>query len=323
MLNLILAGDLKYDNHEEIELCLMREGVEKMESIQGYEGLESMIKLMKPRAVVFFLDRGFEETLSMIEKTSGRYAVPVLFLIKSEESKKLDNILKSLNVDHIIIKESQYDNCSIWANELMVKLKLINIGISNKKVLIGKRIVKLIAIGASTGGTDAIYEIVRRLKKPCPPVLIAIHMPGGFTEMFSKRLDESGELDAMEAKDGDVIKANTIYVCPGGHHMSLEGNRIRCRNGEKINGYMPSIDVFFDSVAKFFAKNAIGIILTGMGKDGAKGILNMKKNGAMTIGQDEKTSLVYGMPKEAFEIGAIEYQLPIEKIADNIHKYIK
>ena len=185
---------------------------------------------------------------------------------------------------------------------------------------------KIIVIGASTGGIEAIIKILKELPENFPPILIAQHMPFGFTKLYADRLNTLCKMEVREALNGDRIKPGSVLIAPGDKHMMLkkddEGYYVTCRNGEKINGHCPSIDLLFNSAAEIAGKKSVGIILTGMGKDGAEGLLNMKKAGAYTIGQDERTSAVYGMPMAAFNIGAVMVQAPIEDIFEILTKYL-
>ncbi len=181
---------------------------------------------------------------------------------------------------------------------------------------------KVIAIGASTGGTEAIRKIITQLPRAMPGIVIVQHMPPGFTKTFADRLNEESLMEVKEAQTGDRVMAGKVLVAPGDFQMSVvrSGGRyeILCRQGEKVNGHRPSVDVLMNSVAQNVGANAYGIILTGMGTDGAKGLKAMREAGARTVGQDEHTSVVYGMPKAAFDIGAVEMVSPLEKIAQVI-----
>lgn len=185
----------------------------------------------------------------------------------------------------------------------------------------------VIAIGASTGGTDAIVEVVRHLKPDIPGVVAVIHMPEGFTNLYAQRLNEECEVHVREAKSGDVVKNGEVLLAPAGDkHMRLVKvngvYQVECRQGPKVSGHCPSVDALFHSVAKVAGKNSLGVILTGMGRDGAEGLLAMRKAGAMTIGQDEKSCVVYGMPKAAFDIGAVVKQASLGQIAHKIHYFL-
>lgn len=179
----------------------------------------------------------------------------------------------------------------------------------------------VIAIGASTGGTEATAEILKGFGDDIPGVLVTQHMPAGFTQMYAERLDQrSGlHLKVKEAQTGDVVRPGLVLIAPGGDcHMELTRAggqyQVVLKKAPKVNGHCPSVDVLFHSVAREAGANAIGIILTGMGGDGAKGLLAMKQAGAKTIGQDESTCVVYGMPKVAYELGAVDFQEKLSEI---------
>lgn len=184
---------------------------------------------------------------------------------------------------------------------------------------------KIIAIGASTGGTEAIRQLLEHEPANCPPFLIVQHMPAGFTQSFAKSLDTRCTIVVKEATDGEIIQNGYAYICPGGFHMTLEYSltkyRLRIRSGELVNRHRPSVDVLFESVAKSAGHHAIGIILTGMGNDGAAGLLQMRSNGAITIAQNEATCVVYGMPREAVKLGAAQYILPLEGIPGKLKSF--
>ena len=177
---------------------------------------------------------------------------------------------------------------------------------------------RIIAIGASTGGTEAIYKILKCFPGNMPGVVLVQHIPPVFSRMFAERLNNSTALRVKEASTGDCLEIGSVLVAPGDRHMMVRRfggkYKVECFEGEKVNGHRPSVDILFESVAKEAGDKAVGIILSGMGYDGAKGLLSMRKRGARTIGQDEGSSVVYGMPKVAFNIGAVEKQAPLEDI---------
>ena len=181
---------------------------------------------------------------------------------------------------------------------------------------------KIIAIGASTGGTEAIIEVVKNLPETTPGIVIVQHMPAGFTKMYAERLNKICKMRAVEAVEGERVERGKIILGAGEFHLTLakdaRGYFVHSQRGEKISGHCPSVDALFDSVAKVAGKNAVAAILTGMGQDGAKGLLEIKKTGAYTIGQDKESCVVYGMPMVAFNIGAVVKQLPLEKIGAEI-----
>ena len=181
---------------------------------------------------------------------------------------------------------------------------------------------KVVFIGASTGGVEALLQVLLGLPADCPPVLITQHMPERFTTSFAHRLDQTCAMSVHEAAQSQEIAAGNVYIAPGGHHLEVakQGTRLVCRlhDGPPVSGHRPSVDVLFRSAARVVRQDAVGVILTGMGKDGAEGLLEMRQAGAATIGQDDTTSLVYGMPRAAFERGAVMRQHPLAKIADAI-----
>ena len=177
---------------------------------------------------------------------------------------------------------------------------------------------KVIAIGASTGGTEAIRYFLKQVPANLPGILITQHMPAGFTKSFADQLNTMCEVTVKEASDGERVMRGHAYIAPGGKHMELyrSGAKyfIRVRDGELVNRHKPSVEVLFNSVADHAGQNAVGILLTGMGRDGATGLLNMKEAGAKTIAQDEKSCVVFGMPKEAIKLGAANQVLSLEDI---------
>jgi two-component system chemotaxis response regulator CheB len=176
----------------------------------------------------------------------------------------------------------------------------------------------LIALGASTGGVEAIRVVLSTMPTDCPPIVIAQHMPPGFTSRFAARLDEVTDLTVVEAEDRMVLENGHAYVARGDYHLRVErsSGQLKCRltQDELASGHRPSVDVLFESVAKTVGPMAVGAILTGMGRDGARGLKLMREAGAYTVGQSQASALVYGMPRVAFEEGAVIEQAPVEAI---------
>ena len=179
----------------------------------------------------------------------------------------------------------------------------------------------ILAIGSSTGGVEALMTILSNFPDTCPPTVITQHMPATFTKSFAARLDKISGAHVTEARDGDRLQVGHVYVAPGGDaHMEVTSSAhpvIRLRQGEPVNGHRPSVDVLFESVAKL-NRPAVGAILTGMGRDGAAGLMSMKQAGARTLGQDESSCVVYGMPRVAFEIGAVDKQVGLSRMGPAI-----
>ncbi len=183
---------------------------------------------------------------------------------------------------------------------------------------------KVVAIGSSTGGVEALITVLQKFPKNCPPTVITQHMPPTFTKSFAERLNRLCAPVVEEATDGARLEIGKVYLAPGGdrHLQVVNPSAPCCRlvEREPVNGHRPSVDVLFESVAELAGRNAVGAILTGMGRDGASGLLKMRNAGARTLGQNEKTCVVYGMPRVAFEIGAVEAQLPLDSIGEEILK---
>ncbi|MBX9469285.1 chemotaxis response regulator protein-glutamate methylesterase [Rhizobium sp. WL3] len=183
---------------------------------------------------------------------------------------------------------------------------------------------KIVAIGSSTGGVEALIAVLQKFPRNCPPTVITQHMPPTFTKSFAERLNRLCAPVVEEATDGARLEIGKIYLAPGGdRHLQVSNASAPCCrlvDRAPVNGHRPSVDVLFDSVAELAGRNAVGVILTGMGRDGASGLLKMRHAGARTIGQNEKTCVVYGMPRVAHELGAVEHQLPLTSIGEEILK---
>ena len=182
---------------------------------------------------------------------------------------------------------------------------------------------RVVAIGASTGGVDALMRVVSSFPKDCPPTLITQHMPAAFTSSFAARMDRNCAPSVREAEDGAPVELGRVYLAPGGiGHLELDGHqgtwRCRIRCDDPVNGHRPSADVMFASVARAAGARSVGVILTGMGSDGAAGLLEMRRAGATTFGQDRASSVIYGMPRAAHERGAVARQLSLNRIGPEI-----
>ncbi len=268
--------------------------------------------------------------IEFVRKLMPQYPIPVIMV--SSLSDKVFDALQAGAVD-FVVKPDTSDKKSLESfltRELPVKIKVastasigkIKSGIRSRaaNTHFTSRRNMIVAIGASTGGTEAIAEVIKGFGPDIPGTVIVQHMPVGFTDMFARRLNDQTRVCVKEAKNGDVVLPGTVLIAPGGNQQMRVirvGNdyQVSLRDGHKVNGHCPSVDVLFDSVASVAGKNALGIILTGMGGDGAQGLLKMKEAGAMTIGQDESSCVVYGMPKVAYEIGAVQYQEKLGNIA--------
>lgn len=183
---------------------------------------------------------------------------------------------------------------------------------------------KIVVVGASTGGTEALRIFLEGMPMDCPPILIVQHMPEMFTKQFADRLNDLCELTVKEAEEGDSVIRGRALICPGNNHMLLKRSGARyyvsLSDGPLVNRHRPSVDVLFRSAARYAGSNALGVIMTGMGNDGAKGMLELKEAGAFNIAQDEKTCVVFGMPKEAIKLEGHHVILPLDKISKGVLK---
>lgn len=179
---------------------------------------------------------------------------------------------------------------------------------------------KIIAVGASTGGTEALKVFLTAMPPDAPGIVITQHMPQLFTKQFAERLNTLCSIEVKEAETGDRVRTGRALIAPGNFHMKVERQggyyRVAVVEGETVNGHRPSVDVMFDSLAEHAGKNCVGVIMTGMGNDGAKGLLNLKQKGSRTVAQDEATCVVFGMPRVAIQLGAADLVLPIDRMAE-------
>lgn len=292
-----------------------------------YEARDKIIGF-KPDVMTLDIELPKMSGLEFLRKLMPQYPMPVIVL--SALSEKVFDAMQAGAVDFVAkpVATNQKELEAFLVNELPVKIKVASTAkisrikqsahvVESKNAKKGDKDV-IIAIGASTGGTEAIVSVVKEFPADVPGTVIVQHMPAGFTEMYAKRLDNQCKCRVKEAENGDMVEQGLVLLAPGGdRQMSLvkvgENYQVSLKKAPKVNGHCPSVDVLFDSVAKNVGRKAIGIILTGMGGDGAKGLKAMREAGAKTIGQDEASCVVYGMPKVAYDIGAVQYQ---EKLGD-------
>ena len=185
---------------------------------------------------------------------------------------------------------------------------------------------KVVAIGASTGGTQALQEVLSAMPHNAPPIVVVQHMPESFTKAFAQRLDAICDIDVSEAVNGDSVRPGRALIAPGNHHMLLNRSGavyyVQVKQGPFVNRHRPSVDVLFHSVAQYAGANAIGVILTGMGGDGAAGLLAMKQKGAYTVAQDEASSVVFGMPKEAIRLGGVDTVVGLDNVCSTVLQHL-
>ncbi len=269
--------------------------------------------------------------IEFVKRLLPQYPLPVIMVSGLD-----DQVFDAMNagVVDFVVKPDMYSTRDVqdFIYELIDKIiiasksKIIrHDGIKIKDIKTSQEIdtSKIIAIGASTGGTEAINKILKGLPENIPGIVIVQHIPPGFSKMFADRMNSQCKLHVKEAENGDYLEPGKVIIAPGNKHMRIKNiagrYKVEVFAGERVSGHCPSVDVMFESVAKECKEKGIGVILTGMGYDGAKGLLAMRRKGAKTIGQSEESCVVYGMPKIAFDVGAVSRQVHIDEIAKTIY----
>jgi two-component system, chemotaxis family, protein-glutamate methylesterase/glutaminase len=296
-----------------------------------------MIIELEPDVLTLDVELPRMNGIEFLKRLMPQYPLPVVVVSSVSE-----NVFDALNAGAVdfVNKPSVNVNNSMksFMSELIIKLKIASTAkVGYKKKEYKSNVINhntnsnnkfnIIAIGASTGGTEAIYEVIRIFPREMPGIVIVQHMPAVFTNMYAQRLNNTCRMEVKEAANGDLVLPGRALIAPGGEqHMRIisRGNSyaVELFKADKVNGHCPSVDVLFNSIAEKAGTAAIGVILTGMGYDGAKGLLKMKQRGAVTIGQDEPSCVVYGMPKVAFDIGAVDKQADLKNIPHLIHSLL-
>lgn len=304
-----------------------------------YFAREKIVKL-KPDVILLDIEMPRMDGLTFLKKLMTHYPCRVIVVsslaekggevaLKAMEYGALDVVSKpglSYSVkdmiDQLIDKIKAVAKIPDWRIGIKKEKKLLVTSTELKKDSLIKTTNIIIAIGASTGGTEALKDILQRMPVNIPPIMIVQHMPQHFTKSFAKRLNELCTIEVKEAENNEILSPGKALIAPGNMHMELRRSGAmyytKLLDGPTVFHQRPSVEILFNSVAKYAGRNAIGVILTGMGKDGAAGLLNMKNDGAYTIAQDEKSCVVFGMPKEAIEIGAATKILNLDYIVDDI-----
>ncbi len=296
----------------------------------------NLIKVHQPNVLTLDVEMPRMDGLTFLEKLMRAYPIPVV-MISSLTEKGCDTTLRALAlgaIDYVAkpkldirsgtfeLAQEIIDKVKAAAGARVIPRAALNgaQGAAPQAILpVLKGSHKIVAVGASTGGTEALREFLEPLPPDFPPIVIVQHMPEKYTGPFSKRLDALCKISVKEAVDGDRLLLGHALLAPGDHHMELvrsgAGYYVKITQSEPVNRHRPSVDVLFHSCAAQAGANAIGVILTGMGADGARGLLAMREAGSFTVAQDESTSVVFGMPKEAIACGAAQEVHPLLKIA--------
>jgi len=302
-----------------------------------YVAVEKM-KQQRPDVITLDIEMPRMDGLTFLRKLMGQHPIPVI-IVSSLTSSGSNSAIKALEygaVDVFHKDDIQISETSDTKKDLLLE-GIRAAGVSRVKRIaksehVEKQLVqelatiasseKIIVLGASTGGTTAIHELVSILPATTPGMVIVQHMPKDFTRLFAERLNQLSALTIKEAEEGDVVRTGHVFIAPGDKHVLLQRNGmktiIRLSNEAPVNRHKPSVDVLFDSAAAVLGKKCIGVLLTGMGKDGAQGMLSLKQQGAHTIAQDEASSVVYGMPKEAVRLQAVDKVLSLHEIPHHL-----
>lgn len=299
-----------------------------------YIGRDKIVQL-KPDVLILDIEMPRMDGLTFLGKLMKHYPMPVI-IVSSLAKEGSQVALKALELGalEVMAKPGAAYSIKDMSEQLSEKIravsqirqfKTLSMSVEKKLLVPGnnkamlKTTNKIIAIGASTGGTEAIKEVLTKLPAEMPPILIVQHMPQYFTKAFAERLNSICELEVKEAEDREPATPGKVLIAPGNKHMVLKRSGanyyVEIKDGPLVFHQRPSVEVLFISVARYAGANAVGVILTGMGKDGAKGLLEMKNAGAYTIAQDEKSCIVFGMPKEAIALGAASKTISLDKIS--------
>lgn len=290
------------------------------------KNVERMIEELKPDVITMDINMPEMDGLTLVQKILPKWPIPIVMIssITPEEGNMVLRALELGAVDYI--EKPSFSQIDVVGPQIAERVK------AAASVRVGKRAIAssrldnssnvdqsvIVAIGSSTGGTEALRHIFAQLPEHIPPILVVQHIPPVFSAAFARRLDELCPFEVKEAEDGDAVRPNRVLVAPGGKQMKITGRPgnyiVRINDDAPVNRHKPSVDYLFESVADCVGKNAIGVILTGMGADGAKQLLKMREAGAQTIGQDEQSCVVFGMPKEAIKAGAVECIASLEEI---------
>lgn len=300
----------------------------------AYIARDKIVEL-KPDVICLDVEMPRMDGITFLKRLMHYFPLPVIMVSSLTQSgaKTTLEALEAGAVDFVPKPHSHiYDGKEEMREELISKIKVAAKVKVHKRELrnpqqanttsLAETTNKILAIGASTGGTEALKDLLMALPRNAPGTVIVQHMPANFTAPFAERLNSLCAMEVREAHNGDSIVPGVVLIAPGDYHMVVRRSGARyyveIGSGEKVSGHKPSADVLLNSVAKIAGANAIGVILTGMGKDGARGLLAMRNAGAATIGQDEQSCVVYGMPKAAYDLGAVDKQLPLNQIARGI-----
>jgi two-component system chemotaxis response regulator CheB len=305
-----------------------------------YIARDKIVKL-KPDVITLDIEMPRMDGITFLKKLMRYYPLPVI-VVSSLTQRGGELALEAIESGAVEVMSKPGASYTVgdMSVELIDKIKAVaklkvkkqNITPANtyapvERLAMTRTTNKVVAIGASTGGTQALQQLLSALPGNAPGTIVVQHMPEHFTRAFADRLNQVCEVEVKEAQDGDKVIPGRILIAPGNYHMLLKRSGamyyVQVKSGPLVSRHRPSVNVLFKSVARYAGKNAIGVILTGMGGDGAEGLLEMKKNGASTIVQDEASCVVFGMPKVAIELGAVDKIVGLDKIPGQIIKMVE
>lgn len=328
------------------EILSSDEGIEVIGTASDPVAAAKKMSEVIPDVITLDIEMPHMDGLTFLQKIMSQHPIPVVICssltekgsvtaLKALELGAAEIITKPKLGTKLFFEEAKIRICDTVKAASKVKAKKINgtmqvepklsadvvLEKSNSRAMI-QTTEKVIVVGASTGGTEAIRVFLEDMPLYSPGIVIVQHMPENFTTGFAKRLDGICKISVKEAENGDAVLRGQALIAPGNHHILLKRSGakyyVEVKDGPLVSRHRPSVDVLFRSAARYAGSNAVGIIMTGMGDDGAKGMLELKQAGALTIAQDEKTSVVFGMPNEAIKLGAAEIVLPVYSIARHL-----
>lgn len=302
-----------------------------------YVARDKIVKL-KPDVITLDIEMPRMDGITFLKKLMKHYPLPVIIVSSlTRNSGKLAMEALSFGALEVISKPSSAYSVGEMSVQLIDKIRAVarlkvspveerpykeNVQAKITSKPLSETTNKIIAIGASTGGTEALKTVLTGMPPNAPGTLVVQHMPANFTTSFAERLDELSAMTIKEAKDGDSLLNGVALLAPGNYHMLLKRSGanyyVRVKKGPLVHHQRPAVDVLFHSVADYAGSNAVGVILTGMGSDGALGLLKMKEAGARTVVQDEKSCIVFGMPKEAIKLGAVDKVVPLNSVSKTV-----
>lgn len=302
-------------------------------AVDAYDARDKILEF-EPDVVTCDIEMPKMDGIEFVKRLMPQYPIPVI--VVSSISNRVFDAMDAGAVDFVTKPQANSpESVQNFILDLIGKIKAaskatIKIGSEPESIGATGKAVNMhnvIAIGASTGGTEAIYNLLKQLPQGMPGMVIVQHIPPVFSTMFAERLNKQTHFTVKEGATGDIIEKDHVYLAPGDKHMQVkvndDGYRLKVFEGDKVSGHCPSVDVLFQSVAETAGSKALGVILTGMGYDGAKGLAMMKRKGAVTLGQDEKSCVVYGMPKAAYELGGVSKQVSLDLMGHNVVRYLK